>query len=95
VCLNLPKGGPLTPARVRITQIAFHGEELRMIIRFASTRAVPLTQGPLHRNRRRWSALQIWVSQQWHRSHITRDRVQATHDRHLCSYLSRRWGRRL
>jgi hypothetical protein len=65
-----------------------------MIIRSLSTRAAPLTQSQLRWHRRRWSALRTRVCQEWHRSRVTRDRVQASRDRHIRTYLGGRSGPR-
>jgi len=66
-----------------------------MITRSLSTRAAPLSERQRHSHRRRWSALPAWVRREWLRSRVMSDRVQASRDRHIRSYLGGRWGRRL
>ena len=63
-----------------------------MIIRSLSARATPFTQRQLRGHRRRWSALLTWVRQEWHRSRVMRDRVEASRDRHIRSYVRGRSG---
>jgi hypothetical protein len=63
-----------------------------MIIRSLSARATLFTQRRGHR--RRWSALPAWVRQESHRSRVMRDRVEASRDRHIRSFLGDRSGPR-
>ena len=58
-----------------------------MIIRSLSIRATPLMERQLQWHRRRWLALRTWVREEWRRSRVMQDNVQASRERHVRIYL--------